>query len=398
MPENMIAEFRNELRAIADWWVANSIDQDKGGFVGEIGVDGELNPDASKGLILNARILWFFSELAIFTGNDNYKVQAERAYSYLVENFLDQQHGGVFWELDASGACINDRKQTYAQAFAIYGLSAYSKLRPESEARNQAVGIFNLIEEKCLDKEQGGYLEAFSRDWLLLEDMRLSERDLNAPKSMNTHLHVLEAYTALHLAAPDREVAKAIKRCLSYFDERIINQENNHLRMFQTMDWQDVSTSVSYGHDIESSWLIWEAVVALGDEELLDYYRPLILAMAETILREGVGEHGEVLDAFDFSKGELHPERVWWVQAEALVGFLNAYALSNNEVYFAAFQKVWDFIKENQIDKEKGEWHWLSTLDQPAVGDCKVGFWKAPYHNGRAMMEVCKMLVKLEND
>ncbi|SMF22166.1 mannobiose 2-epimerase [Alteromonadaceae bacterium Bs31] len=398
MDNNLIAEFRCELHAIADWWMANTFDQQHGGFVGEISVAGERHINANKGVILNTRILWFFSELALFTGNDNYKSAALRAYNYVVDHFIDKDKGGVFWELGCDGVCLNDRKQTYAQAFAIYGLSAYARLQPESQAHAHALALFKLIEAHCVDASLGGYLEAFSCDWQPLEDMRLSDRDLNAPKTMNTHLHVLEAYTALYIVQPDRAVAKAIRCCLSIFDERILNKENKHLRMFQTLDWQDVSDSISYGHDIECSWLMWEAVEALGDEALSTYYRPIILAMAETVLSEGVGEHGEVLDAFNFVKGELHPDRVWWVQAEALVGFLNAYALSSEQAYSRAFENVWAFIRQYQIDADKGEWHWLSILDKPAVGDCKVGFWKAPYHNGRAMMEVCKLLVKLEND
>ena len=396
MSEQLVSEFRAELHTIADWWIDNALDEINGGFIGEVTVDNVRRPEADKGIILNTRILWFFSEAALFTGNDKYKGMADRAYEYLLAQFWDAEHGGFFWALDAKGACVNNRKQVYAQAFAIYGLSAYYKLTHQTEVLDQAKAVFELIETRAHDDVSGGYLEAFAHDWGALDDMRLSDKDMNSPKSMNTHLHILEAYTALYVAQPTEKVAKAMRRCLGYFDERIINKDNCHLRMFQAMDWTDLSDTISYGHDIEASWLIWEAVEALHDASLESQYQPLILDMAKTILAQAIGEHGEVLDAYNFETDTLIEERIWWVQAEAMVGFLNAYHLSGEQAYFDAFNGVWGFIKQYQKDLENGEWHWLSTLDRPHAGDCKIGFWKAPYHNGRAMMEVCKLFVKLD--
>lgn len=395
MSEHMISEFRAELHAIADWWITHTQDETHGGFIGEISVDGEKNPHARKGIILNTRILWFFSEAALFTGNGQYRNMADRAYQYLMDYFWDEQHGGVLWELDSHGTCTNDRKQVYAQAFAIYALSAYFRLSQKALVLEKAMALFQLVESRARDPEYGGYLEAFASDWGPMEDMRLSTKDMNSPKSMNTHLHILEAYTALYLASPSERVAAAIRYCLDIFDQHIVNKDNNHLRMFQALDWADLSDTISYGHDIESSWLIWEAVEALAEQPLIERYRPMVIAMAETILAQGVGENGEVLDAFNFVRNELQQERVWWVQAEALVGFLNAHHLTGYTAFYSAFENVWTFIKRYQKDSEGGEWHWLSTLDAPHRGDCKIGFWKAPYHNGRAMMEVCKLFVKL---
>ncbi|WP_045855852.1 AGE family epimerase/isomerase [Teredinibacter purpureus] len=395
MSEHQVAEFRAELHHIANWWLENTLDEKHGGFVGEISVDNIPQLEADKGIILNSRILWFFSEAALFSGNEQYKLAADRAYDYLVKHFFDQEQGGVYWALDVTGTCVNDRKQIYAQAFSIYGLSAYYKLTQSKDVLAQAMTLFELIETRAHDDVNGGYLEAFARDWSPLDDMRLSDKDLNSPKSMNTHLHILEGYTALYIAQPSDVVAKAIKRCLMYFDERIINKQSYHLRMFQSMDWSDMSTSISYGHDIEASWLLWEAVEAVGDEDLLAHFKPLILNMANTILQHGVGRHGEVLDAYNFESDVLLDERVWWVQAEAMVGFLNAYHLTDDSAYLDAFQNAWSFVKTYQKDNEHGEWHWLSTLDSPHVGDCKIGFWKAPYHNGRAMMEVCKLFARM---
>lgn len=387
--------FESELYAIADWWVDNTVDEIHGGFVGEMSVDNKVNATADKGIILNTRILWFFSEAALFTGNKRYTQMAERAYTYIVDHFLDTEHGGVFWALDYRGNVVNNRKQVYAQAFAIYGLSAYYKLTKQADVLAQAHAIFELIEANAQDENHQGYLEAFSNTWGRLDDMRLSEKDLNSPKSMNTHLHILEAYTALHIAAPNPKVSAAIKHCLGLFDRYIINKANWHLRMFQDMDWEDVSTSYSYGHDIECSWLMWEAVESLESEELHAHYKPAVIALAETCLEQGIGKHSEVLDAYNFETQALVDERVWWVQAEALVGFLNAYHLTGEQRYIDAALNVWEFINSYQKDSVGGEWHWLSRLDLPHTGDCKMGPWKAPYHNGRAMMESIKLVQKI---
>ncbi len=398
MSHSLETEFRQELHHIAHWWIKNTVDEKHGGFVGEITNDNEVRPEANKGIILNTRILWFFSEAAIFTKGAEqhaaYASHAQRAYDYLLNHFVDEQHGGVYWELDAHGKLLNSRKQIYAQAFAIYALASYFKLTGDENALNLAYKLFELIEMHALDKKYEGYIEAFNGDWSELDDFRLSPKDLNSPKSMNTHLHVLEAYTNLYVADKHRQVGDAIKRCLDYFDRFIIDHDNAHLRMFQSMAWEDQSNSISYGHDIESSWLIWEALESLGESDLKKRWKPLVIKMANTCLQQAVGEHHEVLDAYNYKDDVLSEERVWWVQAEALVGFYTAWHLTRDEKFKRAAEDVWQFIKRYQKDDKGGEWHWLATLDAPHRGDYKMGFWKAPYHNGRAMMEAIKLCAK----
>lgn len=401
MSISLAEEFKEELISIAAWWVDNAVDELNGGFVGEITVANQVVANANKGIILNARILWFFSEAALFETKKKraeiYQSHAERAYKYIIKHFLDSKNGGVYWELNAQGEVVNDRKQIYAQAFTIYGLASYFKLTRDETSINLAYKIFELIESHSLDQENEGYIEAFTGTWGELKDFRLSEKDLNSPKSMNTHLHVLEAYTNLYAAEKDSHVGAAVRRCLGYFDKYIVNHRVGHLRMFQTLDWEDISDCYSYGHDIESSWLMWEAVEVLEDEKLNAYYRPMILNLAETCLDQAIGASNEVLDAYNYKTKTISTERVWWVQAEALVGFLTAFKLSGNENFKTAAEKVWTFIKEHQKDTVGGEWHWLSTLDAPQLGDCKIGFWKGPYHNGRAMIEAYKLVRATQN-
>ncbi|MCU4675960.1 AGE family epimerase/isomerase [Catenovulum sp. 2E275] len=389
----LVGEFKNELIAIADWWVKHAIDQQNGGFYGQVNADGTVDPTADKGIVLNARILWFFSEVCHYLDDPAYKMAADRAYQYIVEHFNDPLYGGVFWSVNADGTMKDSKKQTYAQSFTIYGLSAYYKLTGNKEAIELAYQYFECVQQYCHDEVKGGYLEAFDRQWAEITDMRLSEKDDNLPKTQNTHLHVMEAFATLHHAKPTLASADAVKRLLGYFKDKIINPTNYHLRLFMDKDWQDHSKSFSYGHDIECSWLMFEALLSLDDTELTQQMTPLVLAMANTSLIEGIGEHGQVCDEFEFENQHKHQEGCWWVQAEAMVGFLYAYHISGEQKYWQAFLQVWQYTKAYHIDTELGEWHWIATIDQdPNNPIYKAGFWKGPYHNGRAMMEVIKVL------
>lgn len=389
-------EFSTELNNISLWWINNTVDQHHGGFFGEISASGEVVDSASKGIVLNTRILWYFSEIAQYKQCPKAKALAERAYHYLLDNFDDKQNGGVMWELDHSGKVIDDKKQTYAQSFAIYALASYYRLTGEQQAIDKALQYFELLEKYTLDHEQGGYLEAFSNDWQEIEDMRLSEKDANLPKTMNTHLHVLEAYSNLQNVYPSIKVAAALQRLIDYFQGDIVDHASYHLRLFMCRHWGDYSQAYSFGHDIECSWLLHKSLKVLNNSKMTDKVLPTVVKLAETCLAEGIGQHGQVLDEIDIKNGNIHAASCWWIQAEALVGFLNAYELTNDKAYFDAVVSIWQFIKRYHIDHQHGEWHWLATIDQSADYNIyKAGFWKGPYHNGRALMEVLKLLDKL---
>lgn len=388
-------EFYAELIRIADWWATHTVDHKHGGFVGEISHDNRVIEHASKGVILNARILWFFSEAAQYVDNPTYRACAERAYDYLTRYFVDIEFGGFYWEVSATGEPINTKKQVYAHAFVIYALSSYYQLTQDDNALTLAINTFELMEEKAIDREREGYLEAFTREWALMEDLRLSDKDLNFPKSQNTHLHVLEAYTRLAIIEPSDVVKNALRYNIRMFDQHMINRKNYHLRMFLDLDWNDFSPGVTYGHDIEAVWLIAKALEALGDDNYTARLTPDLIKVAETTANEGIGEHGQVLDAYHADTQTISPDNVWWVQAEAVVGFLYAYQVTHDERYFSLATNIWEFIKKYQIDSQHGEWFWMSTLDTPAAQpNYKVGFWKCPYHNGRAMIEAARYLAK----
>ncbi|MES2822545.1 MAG: AGE family epimerase/isomerase [Pseudomonadota bacterium] len=409
-------EFKQELIAIADWWVANSVDQELGGFYGEISAENIPVKDANKGVILNSRILWFFSEVALEINNPAYRQCAKRAYDYLLQYFFDKKQGGVYWELDCFGNPINAKKQTYAQAFTIYALSAYYKLTHSEHALALALNCFELLETKTIDRACEGYLEAFTRTWGKMEDLRLSDKDLNFPKSQNTHLHVLEAYTSLYNIHPTPEIKTALRYNIELFDQYLIDKKTFHLRMFLDNHWNDFSPGVTYGHDIEASWLIAKALDALDDAAYTAALTPTLIKIAAVTLQEGIDSYGQVMDSCDFASGKVNANIVWWVQAEALVGFLYAYVTSNEQKYLTVAENLWQAIKKYQIDQQHGEWHWSSVLDSSPVLESssipdnsaldrsqaepiyKVGFWKCPYHNGRAMIEAGRYLTKIQLD
>ncbi|MFW8592119.1 AGE family epimerase/isomerase [Glaciecola sp. 2405UD65-10] len=396
MLQELNTEFNTELLAIVNWWCDNSVDEDNGGFFGQIETDGTVVGSANKGIILNTRLLWFFSEAALFTKDTQAATLAKRSFHYLMDKFDDAEFGGFVWEVDCLGNLVDGKKQTYAQSFAIYALSAFYQLTGDELALEKAMETFSLLEEKTYEPMRGGYLEAFSRSWQEIHDMRLSEKDANLPKTMNTHLHVLEAYTNLFKVTKDEVVGAALKRLLDNFQSSIVDHSTYHLRLFMCRNWGDHSEAHSYGHDIEASWLLHKSLVVLAHPKTTSKLTPTVLQLAETCLKEGIGTERQVYDEIDIKTGHVNQASCWWVQAEAIVGFLTAYELTGDSSYIDAVAGIWSFIKKHHLDTDKGEWHWLSTLDQDDnYSEYKAGFWKGPYHNGRAMMESIKILNRI---
>lgn len=369
------------------------VDHERGGFYGRIDGEGKLFRDAPKGVVLNARILWTFSAAYRLLGKEAYLSMARRAYDYLVKHFIDPRFGGVYWEVDCEGRVLNRKKQTYAQGFALYGFSEYHRATGCPEALERAIAFFRLI-ERCRDKEKGGYLEAYAEDWSPIEDVRLSEKDENEIKTMNTHLHILEPYTNLYRIWPDEELKEAQVRLIALFSDRIIDKQSAHLNLFFDEDWRIGRKAVSYGHDIEAAWLLYEASEVLGDTAWMARSKAGLFRIADAA-REGLLSDGSM--AYEWKEGELDAERHWWVQAEAVVGYMYAWKLSGDAEYRKLAEGLWRYIREQLVDKENGEWYW-SRLRDGSVNrqDDKAGFWKCPYHNSRMCMEMIVMNKELE--
>lgn len=387
------AAFKTELENILGYWATHAVDNEQDGFYGELTNNNDAVAGALKGSVLNARILWSFSAGYNITADVSYLTMATRAFEYIKAHFVDEELGGVYWSVSAVGEPADTRKQIYALAFSIYGLAEYYKATQDDEALQLAISIYNDIERHSFDKERGGYLEAFTRDWQLIADLRLSEKDANEKKTMNTHLHLLEAYTTLYRVWPEAILARQIRELIRDFTDHIVDAETNHLILFFDEDWRPKSNTVSYGHDIEASWLLLEAAEVLDDAELIGQIKKLAISIARAAA-EGVNPDGSMNYEYEPDRGHLIDERHWWVQAEALVGFYNAWEISRDEIYLELVMAGWAYIRKHIIDQEKGEWFWGINADGTLMeGYGKAGLWKCPYHNSRACLQ---MIVRLQ--
>jgi len=363
-------------------------DEECGGFYGEADFYGNPNKTADKGCILNSRILWTFSAAYRILGDNSYKNYARRARDFLSKAFLDKTHGGLFWLVDHTGKTLNARKQFYNIAFGIYALSEHYRATGDQSSLELAMNFFDVTEHYGFDPVMGGYIEACNSEWRSIDDFRLSEKDLNCPKSMNTNLHVLEAYTSLVYVSGNERVRKALETLLRITLDKIVNCDW-HFELFFDMNWNSLTKDVSYGHDIEGSWFLYEAALAVGDENLISKGKQTALAIAEVTYNAAIDRDNGGLFSGCNAAGHHHAKKEWWPQAEAVVGFYNAYELSGERKYFDAADSVWSYIQNYFTDSTHGEWHnELSINNTPDINLPKAGFWKCPYHNARACFEV----------
>ena len=402
---------------ILRFWLDQMMDYEHGGFYGRMAHDGELHPEAEKGAILNARILWAFSAAFRVLKHPEYLEAATRAKDYIIEHFIDQEYGGVYWSVDCEGNPLDTKKQFYAIGFMIYGLTEYARATGDREALDYALDLYDCIEEHAFDREHNGYIEACTREWGRIEDMRLSDLDANYPKSQNTHLHIIEPYTNLlrclkeaqaqescdyvsaigsvlpvGISVPPQtisEVEGALRNLVDIFTDKILNKDTNHLDLFFGMDWtRGAGHLESYGHDIECSWLLHEAALVLGDQQVLNKVEPIVQAVAQASAK-GLRPDGSLIHEANLDTGYVDDDLHWWVQAENVVGWYNIWQHFGDEEALNRAEKCWHYIKKQLIDYEHGEWYWsrhanglLNTKDD------KAGFWKCPYHNSRMCLEI----------
>ena len=383
---------------ILSFWQERMVDYQQGGFYGRIDGYNVLHPDAEKGAVLNARILWTFSAAARVLNNTPYRILAARAYDYLMQQFMDREQGGVYWSLNADGTPLDTKKQTYAIAFAIYGLAEYVRLTNNQEALNAAIRLFEDLEAHAykfenerMSKCKNGYVEALTRDWQPIDDMRLSEKDENGVFTMNTHLHVLEAYTNLYrvlknvqrddVQGTKERIAKQLRTLIDIFANRIFDPATGHLMLFFDEKWQPSNTHTSPGHDIEAAWLLHEALEVFGDEELLNQTLPVIHSLAQA------------------AEEDIMDEKEWWCYAEAVVGYIDQWKLYQDEkpiesnINLELAEAAFHYIQTHLMDRENGEWFWTILPDgTPDRTHDKAGFWKCPYHNSRMCIEIIERL------
>ena len=364
-------------------------DSEYGGFYGYMGYDLAIDRKAVKGCILNSRILWFFSNAFLTLGEDALLKEARHAFLFLKEHFLDREYGGVYWSLSYDGRPEDDTKHTYSQAFAIYALSSYYDASGDGEALEIARSLIRLVEDKCRDEY--GYLEAFTRDFHPEDNDKLSENGVMAEKTMNTLLHIFEAYTEFYRVTKEEQVADRLKYMLGLVADRIYNQELGRQEVFFDRTWNSLIDLYSYGHDIETAWLVDRGLKILDDRACTERLAPITEAITENIYNRAYTDHSLANEA---ENGVVDTTRVWWVQAEAVVGFLNGYQKNpEKSEYLRAAEDIWGYIRDYMIDKREGsEWFSGLDVDRKPLGKPIADPWKCPYHNGRMCFEVIRRL------
>ena len=370
--ENRILPFWEKLK-----------DEDSGGFFGYMGEDLQVNREAEKGCILNSRILWFFSEAARILDKEKYLPYARQAYRFL-SRFEDPEYGGVFWSVTRDGKPADTTKHTYCQAFAIYGLAAYYRLTGEREALEKAMALFRVIGTKCRDA--GGYLEALKADFTPESNEKLSENGVMAARTMNTLLHVIEAYAELYRAEKAEAVRAAGETDLRQWINTLYNPEKHRMEVFFDGEFRPLLDMQSYGHDIESSWLIWDAAETLLPGPEREPWRAMCLDLLESSTKNAFTDHGL---HYETVNGEVNTNRAWWPQAEALLGFEFGWRMTGNPVWPERIRTQWDYIRNVIADPRTGS-EWFNELreDGTSLGKPIVEEWKCPYHNGRMCLRL----------
>lgn len=378
-------ELSDELDRILNYWSERLPDRHRGGFVGRIDFKDIAHSDAEKGAVMHARILWTFSAAWHARPSERTKEMATRAFDYLRLHFIDAEYGGVYWSVDASGHPKDTKKQIYAVAFALYGFSEYYAAFADETALALARQLWHDIEKYSRDPRYDGYLEAFSRNWTAIDDLRLSEKDANEKKTMNTHLHIVEAYANLYRIWPDERLKNDIASLLWTIERHFIDKETGHLRLFFDEKWTECKDVISFGHDIEAAWLLLECAEAIKDPELIMLYGSNCLLMADAV-KDGIDSDGGLWYEYDPAEDRLIAEKHWWPQAELLLGYHKAWEISGEAEYHDILIRNWEFIKKYMRDSVNGEWIWGINADYTIMEKDKAGFWKCPYHNGRACL------------
>lgn len=383
----IVNEVREHLeKDIIPFWMSLR-DDEYGGYIGFMDFDGTIDRKAVKGCILHARILWFFSNAYLVLGDKRLLDEANHAYDFIVEHCIDREYGGVFWSVNYDGSIADGMKHTYNQAFNVYALASYYEASKNEDALKLAFDIQKIIEQKCTD--ENGYLEAYKRDFMPEDNDKLSENGVMAERTMNTLLHVMEAYTELYRVSHDEKTADKLRVILDIIRNKIYNPKLCRQEVFFDINYNSLIDLHSYGHDIETSWLLDRTCEILDDRKYTANMRVISSALVKKVYEKAYSNHSLLNEC---ESGVNNTLRIWWVQAEAVVGFMNAYEMElDHKEYVGAARDIWEFIKEKMIEPNSHEWY--SQLFEDGTPDASrpmVEPWKCPYHNGRMCLEIIK--------
>lgn len=395
--KEIVAELEGNL---LPFWRERVVDGESGGFIGEMSADGVVRPGAPHGLILNSRLLWTFSALVNELGDERDLTLARRAFDVLDERFRDRENGGYHWMVGADGRPLDSSKKVYGHGFCVYALAEYHRATGDEKAIERVDEVLRLIENHAVDEVNGGYLEARDADWSPAGDLRLSAKDMDAPKSMNNHLHVLEAFTNLERVRPTDTGRERLYELVEIFGRHILTADDHGMRLQHFFDesWAPLDDSRTYGHDIEAAWLLGEAAEVLGDAHLQSRVDVWSVDLARSVIATGVDADGAI--AFEGRGGEvINPHRDWWCQAEAVVGFQHVFELTGERAFAEASERAWRFIERRVVDRIRGEWFRTVRADNSVVGSAaKVSLWKGPYHNVRMCLEMRRRLGAVDGE
>jgi mannobiose 2-epimerase len=385
-------ELQAELQAILNYWTRYTQDKENGGFYGSVNWNNIPDTTAAKGIVMHSRICWAFSAAYAYTQKEEHLQMATRAFEYILHHYIDPEYGGVYWSVDGEGKMLDSRKQIYGQAFCIYALSEYYKVSTNGMALHLAKDLFDYIEKYSFDTDKGGYIEALTREWKEAADLRLSEKDDNERKTTNTHLHVIEAYANLYQVWPSDLLKEKIRNLLDIFRLHLISREHDHLLLFFDDNWQSRSGLISFGHDIEAAWLLAQCAEIINDVAFIRMYQPVSLAMIKAA-EEGLdADDGGLWYEYHSINDKWINEKHSWPQAEAMIGFFYAWQLSGEDIYLQHSLNSWKFVQDHILDQQQGEWFWGVYEDYTVMPKEKAGFWKCPYHNSRACLELIRRI------
>ena len=385
---NLKTELTTELDNILGYWSKQTIDKKNDGFIGQIDCNEFKNFEAEKGSVLNARILWSFSAAYSITKNEDHKRLAKEAFEYIINHFYDTEFGGIFWSIHPDKTPKDTKNQIYALAFTIYGMSEYYAISKDEKALEFTISLYKKIQEYSYDPINKGYFEAFTRDWQPIEDLRLSDKDANEKKTMNTHLHIVEGYANLYKVWKDDILKKDIIELLEVIETYFINKKTGHLKLFFNENWIEKPDAISYGHDIEAAWLLLQCAEITENAALIKRYKKYAILLTDATF-EGIDPiDGGLWYELDPKDNKLMAEKHWWPQSELMIGFYNAFQLTNDKKYLDVVLKNWEFVKDYILDKKNGEWIWGIHQDYSKIEKDKAGFWKCPYHNTRVCIEL----------
>ena len=394
--EEMLISLKHEIKEnlttnLLPYWATKMVDTVNGGFYGRVDAKEQVYPDADKGGILNARLLWTFSSAYRVLGDSSYLNLATRAKDYIMTYFIDREYGGGYGTVKANGEPGDTRKGTLTQSYFIYAFAEYYRVTGDKTVLDEAVKIFELLEKHALDPEYNGYYEVFTRDWQRSHDRLLNEKSEKDEKTMISHLHILEAYAGLYRVWENDRMKERLSNILYIFNTKIVDQNTFHTIYFLDRQWNATTQIDSYGHDIEGSWLMVEAARLLRDKKLIEETEKLSLKVADAAA-EGLQPDGSLLTELDRSTGHKVTIRSWWEQAETIVGYLNAFEITHNQSYLDKAMNGWNYTKKYFIDYKNGGW--FSLVDESGVptGRDKANYWTCPYHNGRMCMEVLERI------